>query len=353
MKCLMILSAAVISSLLPLTSCKHSTEPPIVLPDTTSHNFTWGAQYLGDGNSSMLHDVAIINDTLAYAVGEIYMKDSTGSFDPVVYNVAKWNANRWNIQRIPYWYQGSPYYAAIQSVFAFGENDIWFGIGNLVHWNGVDFYPVPVPAFISKANRLWGRSSQDLFLVGSAGLIYHFNGSAWQSVPSSTTLPIQDIWGGVNSNTGQTEILALASNGFEVPSARRLLRIQGLAVSSVPDSGLPLIMSGLWFSPGEKYYVVGDGLFEKDQIATSTPWIPFHTGLTAYYTEAIRGSGFNDVFIVGHFGTVLHFNGATWHNYQGELSIPNAILHAVAIKGNVAIAVGYSEGKAVVIVGKR
>ena len=42
--------------------------------DTTSHNFTWEIDTLGDGGSSVLRDVAIINDTLAYAVGEIYKK---------------------------------------------------------------------------------------------------------------------------------------------------------------------------------------------------------------------------------------------------------------------------------------
>lgn len=41
--------------------------------DTTSHDFTWQIYTLGDGTgSSCLYDVAIINDTLAYAVGEIY-----------------------------------------------------------------------------------------------------------------------------------------------------------------------------------------------------------------------------------------------------------------------------------------
>ena len=41
--------------------------------DTTSHAFTWQSFTFGDGGGSCtLYDVAIINDTLAYAVGEIY-----------------------------------------------------------------------------------------------------------------------------------------------------------------------------------------------------------------------------------------------------------------------------------------
>src|SRR5437867_933439 len=42
--------------------------------DTTSHSFQFFRDTLGDGSSSVLNDVAIINDTLAYAVGEIYLQ---------------------------------------------------------------------------------------------------------------------------------------------------------------------------------------------------------------------------------------------------------------------------------------
>ena len=40
--------------------------------DTTSHDFSWKTFTFGGGGGSVLNDVAIVNDTLAYAVGEIY-----------------------------------------------------------------------------------------------------------------------------------------------------------------------------------------------------------------------------------------------------------------------------------------
>ena len=69
--------------------------------DTTSSNFTWQTFTLGGAASSALFDVAIINDTLAYAVGEIYINDSTGQVDPQPYNLAIWNGNSWRIQKVP------------------------------------------------------------------------------------------------------------------------------------------------------------------------------------------------------------------------------------------------------------
>ncbi len=61
-------------------NCKKSPVSPPVNngADTTSHNYAWQTFILGDGNSSVLYDAAIIYDTLIYAVGEIYLKDSTG-----------------------------------------------------------------------------------------------------------------------------------------------------------------------------------------------------------------------------------------------------------------------------------
>jgi hypothetical protein len=66
-----------------------STQATVTTMDTTSHNFTWQIDTLGDGSSSVLYDVAIIDDTLAYAVGEIYKRDSVGNWDPNAYNLVK------------------------------------------------------------------------------------------------------------------------------------------------------------------------------------------------------------------------------------------------------------------------
>jgi hypothetical protein len=71
-------------------SCKKNPVSPSTpsQPDTTSHNFTWTLQKLGGASGSVLYDVAIVNDTLAYAVGEMYLNDSVGQNDPQPYNLA-------------------------------------------------------------------------------------------------------------------------------------------------------------------------------------------------------------------------------------------------------------------------
>ena len=64
------------SCLLLLTSCKDIGIPPDRIipdttshgPDTTSHNFIWTIDTLGDGSGGYLYGVAIINDPIGLAV---------------------------------------------------------------------------------------------------------------------------------------------------------------------------------------------------------------------------------------------------------------------------------------------
>ena len=74
--------------------------------DTTSHNFTWQTfTFGGQGGSSTLFDVAIINENDIWAVGEMYVYDSTGA--PVLYNAVHWDGSKWELKRIKYFGQCS------------------------------------------------------------------------------------------------------------------------------------------------------------------------------------------------------------------------------------------------------
>jgi len=64
-----------------------SSEPvTAVTMDTTSHDFTWEIFEFGEHGNSILRDVAIIDENNIWAVGAIYLKDSTGANDSKAYN---------------------------------------------------------------------------------------------------------------------------------------------------------------------------------------------------------------------------------------------------------------------------
>ena len=62
--------------------------------DTTSNNFTWQTYTFGGGaGNCFLYDVSIIDENTIWAVGEIFLNDSTGHPDPNYNNIVKWDGN--------------------------------------------------------------------------------------------------------------------------------------------------------------------------------------------------------------------------------------------------------------------
>jgi len=332
-----------------------SPDAPARTMDTTSHNWVFDPPVmLGDGSSSVLYDVAIISDSNVWAVGELFLNDSSGQLDPLRYNAAWWDGNTWKILRVPYYYQGHPFYHPIHTVFAFDSNDIWFAGNGVVRWNGQAYIPMEIPSSVwgpNRINKIWGTTANDFYIVGDNGSIAHFNGTSWRRVESGTTLPIQDVFGGENPFTGQAIVLCLASNKF-YNEGKKVLGIFGNATFTLPDGGLPWSLSGVWFVPGRKHFVVGDGLFRAGPL-TQVGWTSFHQGLTTFYTNCIRGDRINNVVVAGAFGELLTFNGINWFSQRGQTVLTNGSFFSVALKNNLIVAVGQVQSKAVSAIGRR
>ena len=336
-------------------ACKdEGTRPPRLKQDTTSHNMSWTAKPIeGSGN---LVDVEISNDTCAIAVGGIYLKDSSGQWETNPYSVAEWNGFDWKLKHLHY-LSGTDTIALsqIRGVASFSASDFWLAAGSIFHWDGssseaiLEYSRLTLPDPNSTIEKLWGSSSSNLYGVGNVGTIVYFDGTSWHNIVSGTTLDIHDIWGAVDPVTGKTQILAVASNDLE----KRLLSINGMTVSFLPDSGLSSSLFGIWFVPEKKYYVVGGGIQQKDRIA-DVVWSGYAPGLvTDYESSKVRGTGLNDVFIVGSFMEIVHFNGNSWYNYRNEIPIASGAFASVVVKGNLVIAVGYLGQQPMTIVGKR
>jgi hypothetical protein len=308
--------------------------------DTTSHAFTWQSFTFGDGGGSCtLFDVAIINDTLAYAVGEIYTNGT-------MYNLARWNGQQWELKQLLN--QGYP--ILVRSVFAINDTNIWFD--PWFHWDGKSFQELPSdPIFFGIGiGKMWGNSD-GLYVVGDGGFIAHRNtAGVWTQISSGTTLDVRDIWGAQNANTGSLEIYATAGDPLISP-ARTVLQISGTTTQAISLVGVSRALNGIWFSPGQYYWLVGDGFWEKHPTLSTSSWIS--QTLTQYSPEAVRGNAVNDVFICGDFGEMLHFNGVSWKSYISQTGIDGAYL-GLSVSGNTVIAVGYlSSSQAIILMGKR
>ena len=312
--------------------------------DTTSHNFTWQTFTFGQHSSSVLYDVAIINENDIWAVGEIYMNDSLGNPDPIAYNAVHWNGQSWELKKI-----GGIGGWACHTVFAFFTNDIWFE--GTIHWDGSNYtvhkngWPLMPNGDGWQVNKMWGSSSSDLYAVGNNGNIAHYqNGSRWTKIVSGTTTNINDVFGFVDPISDEADVYCAVSFLFQ-SGDRKILRIKNNIVDSLNWFDDKRINS-IWTSNNKFFFTAGDGVFENKR----GYWNQL-IDLPPYYSNNIRGNGLNDIFVCGDFGLLSHFNGSSWLTYNEHYM--QGILFSIATKNNIVVTVGLRGSKAIIIKGTR
>ena len=308
--------------------------------DTTSHNFTWVIDTLGEFGS-YLYDVTTIDENNIWVVGQIYT-------DGTYYNAAHWNGSKWVFYRIA----PNGFFGRITSVFAFSNNDVWFGkYGSPIHYDGESFIKYtptngghPGQPTIEA---IWGTSPSDIYFVGYNGSIVHYNGSIFQSLASSLTDDnINDIWGVVDSHSGETKVYCVVTTLYE-ETEKRLLQIHpNFTVTDALDYNLDRSLMSVWFDETSPVYVGGSGFFQQSREDMVWQFVP---DLPEYFVWDIDGNHAGDIMVVGAYGFAAHFNGMHWKVLE-ELQ-PFSSLKAVDIKDDVVAIIGRLNN--VVLVGHR
>jgi len=334
--------------------------------DTTSHDFTWQIfEFGGEKGSSVLYDVAIINENNIWAVGEIYIAED--SLPHLPYNAVHWNGVEWELRRIQF--KGNPVeYPRILSLLTFSENDIWFtNGGSFVHFDGNSYkYDFSVnPLLNGYLTKLWGTDKANIYAIGINGTIVHYNGVSWRRIESSTNLGLTDIWGGSNNeiytvglNYGQALGVVLKYNGHAFQKLiEGYVEGNGYDPSQLFKTQLYGLTEGVWLDEHGTVYTVGNLMYQYKQgkwdfVRTLSENFLGGDPDNTYraYLHAIRGNASNDIFIFGESETLIHFNGLTWKRV-GPSYLPWSynFWYNGDVKGNLAVAVGKTAGSARII----
>ena len=311
--------------------------------EPTSHNFTWQTWEFGQHSSSVLYDVAIIDENNIWAVGAIYMNDSLGNPDYKAYNAVHWDGNEWELKRIPILLSGVPFYPVIKSVFAFNENDIWFEAG--IHWDGVSFKQISVNiSFTSNVNKIWGENGNSIYFVSNSGNIVHFTSTqfvnTWTKLESGTTLnltgiyksPTSDIiWASGRSSTYSSSVLLRYKNNVWEKV------FEGLSTDYYNGNEIGFFFD-VWSDNKYRTYLNnGFGLYVQDNDTEFN-----FKRITPIFSDVafgMSGDKSNNIFIAGQKGLVGHYNGFTYKEFS-ELQNNSMYLNAVDVKGGNACIVG-------------
>jgi hypothetical protein len=312
--------------------------------DTTSHDFNWEILTFGTGSSSVLRDAAIIEPNDIWVAGEIYVVDSTGW--EIQYNALHWDGQKWELKRIKTNACGGVDYPPIETVFAFSANEVLFAHidGSITHFDGNSFSNdcSLITQLNGSAKKMWGISKNDLYVVSGNGFIAHYDGIDWQRIESGTNLPIQDIWGSETGLDNNLTIMGVASEKYYL-SDKKIIQIDPNShqVSIIDWPFQNRRIHSIWFNKYVDIWVCGAGVF----LNQDNHWKEF-SELPLIFTNRVRGPNINDIFVVGDFGIVAHYNGSSWRVYnEGNV----ALYESVDFKDNLIVAVGSSGGKAYVL----
>jgi len=152
---------------------------------------------------------------------------------------------------------------------------------------------------------IWGDLN-NIFIVGSGGLILHYDGKKLQEMHSPTNVDLRGIWG------------TTATNIFAVGDESTIIHYDGNSWENMNILSLtqyPVSLNGIWGSSSSDVFAVGgeNTILHYDGIN----WNVMETGVYGYF-YAIWGSSSNNAFAVGEDG-IIFYNGRKWGLISEEI----------------------------------
>jgi hypothetical protein len=273
--------------------------------------------------------------------------------------VKHWNGSQWVVVPSP----NASDINFLMGVSAVGPDDVWasgyYSDGAyhpfLQHWDGNAWSIVPSPDVTHRM--LYGIAavaSDNVWTVGTGGLIEHWDGSQWSIVPSGstaelrdiTTLTPSDIWavGGTNNTSGDSVALHWDGTQWsEVPTPRvgtglnELHAVDGIASDDVWAVGT--------FQSGTALYRTM--MLHWDGVGWSVVPSP-NIGDSDNNPGAVEVIASDDVWATGEYfdqvafnysPLVMHWDGVSWS--VGTLPDHSGLSGLAAISTNDVWAVGY------------
>ena len=195
--------------------------------------------------------------------------------------------------------------------------------GTIYNYNGKTWQKMII-AYTQDLNAVFGQSG-NVYAVGNEGLILKYNGSAWNKMTSNVTVNLNDIWG----NAGL--LYAVGDRGT-------LLQFNGETWQVIQSPSI-YTLNAVWANSGV-VYVVGNGgtiLSYNGQTWTDL------SGITGYSLRGIWGTSLNHMISVGDAGTIIQFNGTEWvqmdsgttASLKGLLGFNESLIFTTGLRGTV------------------
>ncbi len=324
-----------------ISACKDEITPPTPPPpppDSTSHEIIWEADTLGDFNSC-LEAVWGSSPNDVWAAGWIFR--GNGGTNLVHYDGENWED--YDYFEAEFW-----------GMFGLDSSEIW-AVGNnlcypcnyalVAHYNGAEWKTVYVGENVPSLSAVWASAPNDVFAVGGKGTILHYNGNSWNIMEAGTKRNLYDIWG-----FGPDDVYACGGYTGAIGDTSKpiLLHYDGNNWTSLLDTvNYPYRnINTVWGSSPDNVFFEGPyieiGLYQGN-LHDGWHFVPIPDDNT--HITKIRGNKNYNIFLVGHYGLVVHYNGRNWRMYDELLEKPGGpILSDVMVFDNTVFIVGVEFG---------
>lgn len=195
--------------------------------------------------------------------------------------------------------------AAPNDVWAVGGDGRTDGAQTIVHYDGTSWSVATLPVIVRERVRaffkVWGSAADDVWVVGQAGVILHWDGSAWSEMGAGTDQDLISVWG-----TGRDRAVAVGGRGNGVVASWNGTEWTSQSVAPLPG------LNGVWMrSPGVAHAVGAEGQILRIDVATLT--YEDHYQDTRMTFHAVFGDGEKLVTVGGNLlNTSAPFRGIAY-----------------------------------------
>ncbi len=170
---------------------------------------------------------------------------------------------------------------------------------------------------------VWGSGKNDVWAVGSAGTVLHWDGASWTSTPVNTKHTLFGVWGSSANDIWivSTPTLLIHGTGFENGTAtwEEHVPVETAAWQTVNGK----LMRAVWGTSANDVWIGGEPIaYYEENMAVVNQWRKSagdaqaswkRTFQTSVTIRGIWGSSSSDVWIVGRDTAIPEENGKAFH----------------------------------------
>jgi hypothetical protein len=242
------------------------------------------------------YDTSGVSFNAVWAGGaEVWAVGSSG-------NMAHFDGNAWSCCGWGYGDSGFPISNPLYGVWGSKPTDVWaVGQSSLLHWDGnVWVDETPQNTFLYS---VWGNAANDVWAVGSGGQVAHWDGTAWQNVPSGAFGALYAV-----SGRGAGDVWAVGDTGTAIHWNGHAWSSAGAGLESVAT-----LRGVATLGPANAWAVEEGGDVVHWDGCTWSKVASF----PGSFLRAIWARSATDIWAVGQgVGAFLHWDGCTWSAVQ-------------------------------------